>query len=83
MFDSRDWASEASPTLGCSIEISRDWASEASPTLGCAIEISRDWASEAGPTLIDQSDQLEVTYYGIGICYSTGRSDIRDIFHEL
>ena len=36
------WASEASPTLGCSIEISRDWASEASPTLGCSIEISRD-----------------------------------------
>ena len=29
-----DWASEASPTLGCSIEISRDWrASEASETL--------------------------------------------------
>ena len=37
-----NWASEASPTLGCSIEISRDWASEASPTLGCSIEISRD-----------------------------------------
>ena len=36
------WASEASPILGCSIEISRDWASEASPTLGCSIEISRD-----------------------------------------
>ena len=36
------WASIASPTLGCSIEISRDWASEASPTLGCSIEISRD-----------------------------------------
>ena len=37
------WASEASPTLGCSIEILRDnWASEASPTLGCSIEISRD-----------------------------------------
>ena len=36
------WASEASPTLGCSIEISRDWASEASPTPGCSIEISRD-----------------------------------------
>ena len=36
------WASEASPTLGCSIEISRDWAGEASPTLGCSIEISRD-----------------------------------------
>ena len=38
-----------------------DWASEASPTLGCSIEISRE----------------------ICICYSTGRSDIRDIFHEL
>ena len=39
-----NWASEASPTLGCSIEISRvyNWASEASPTLGCSIEISRD-----------------------------------------
>ena len=37
-----NWASEASPTLGCSIEISGDWASEASPTLGCSIEISRD-----------------------------------------
>ena len=37
-----NWASEASPTLGCSIEISRDWASEASPTLGSSIEISRD-----------------------------------------
>ena len=36
------WVSEASPTLGCSIEISRDWASEASPTPGCSIEISRD-----------------------------------------
>ena len=34
------WAGEASPALGCSIEISRDWASEASPTLGCSIEIS-------------------------------------------
>ena len=31
-----NWASEASPTLGCSIEISRDWrASEASETLSC------------------------------------------------
>ena len=38
-----------------------NWASEASPTLGCSIEMSRD----------------------ICICYSTGRSDIRDIFHEL
>ena len=38
-----------------------NWASEASPTLGCSIEISSD----------------------ICICYSTGRSDIRDIFHEL
>ena len=38
-----------------------NWACEASPTLGCSIEISRD----------------------ICICYSTGRSDIRDIFHEL
>ena len=38
-----------------------NWASEASPTLGCSIEISRD----------------------ICICYSTGWSDIRDIFHEL
>ena len=38
-----------------------NWASEVSPTLGCSIEISRD----------------------ICICYSTGRSDIRDIFHEL
>ena len=38
------WASEASPTLGCSIEISRDWAREASPTLGCSSEISRDIA---------------------------------------
>ena len=28
-----NWASGASPTLGCSIEISRDWASEASPSL--------------------------------------------------
>ena len=37
-----NWASKASPTLGCSIEISCDWASEASPTLGCSIEISRD-----------------------------------------
>ena len=37
-----NWASEASLTLGCSIEISRDWASEASPILGCSIEISRD-----------------------------------------
>ena len=37
-----NWASEVSPTLGCSIKISRDWASEASPTLGCSIEISRD-----------------------------------------
>ena len=37
-----NWASEASPTLGCSIEISRDWASVASPTMGCSIEISRD-----------------------------------------
>ena len=51
-----NWASKASPTLGCSIAISRDiyvvwrrvgyarliWASEASPTLGCSIEISRD-----------------------------------------
>ena len=37
-----NWASEASPTLGYSIEISRDWASEASPTLGCSIEILRD-----------------------------------------
>ena len=36
------WVSVASPTLGCSIEISRDWESEASPTLGCSIEISRD-----------------------------------------
>ena len=36
------WAREASPTLGCSIEISRDWESEASPTLGCSIEISGD-----------------------------------------
>ena len=38
-----NWASEASPKLGCSIEISRDiynWASEASPTLECSIEIS-------------------------------------------
>ena len=40
--DRHYWASKASPTLGCSIEISRDWASEASPTLGCSIEISRD-----------------------------------------
>ena len=38
----RYWASETSPTLGCSIEISRDWASEGSPTLGCSIEISGD-----------------------------------------
>ena len=37
------------------------WASEASPTLGCSIKISCD----------------------ICICYSMGRSDIRDIFHEL
>ena len=37
-----NWASEASPTLGCSNEISREWASKASPTLGCSIEISRD-----------------------------------------
>ena len=29
-----NWASEASPTLECSIEISCHWASEASPTLG-------------------------------------------------
>ena len=36
------WANEASPTLGCSIEISRDWASAASPTLGGSIEILRD-----------------------------------------
>ena len=36
------WASEASPSLGCLIEISRDWESEASPILGCSIEISRD-----------------------------------------
>ena len=41
--------------------LSYNWASEASPTLGCSIEILRD----------------------ICICYSTGRSDIRDIFHEL
>ena len=41
-----------------------NWASEASPTLGCSIEILRD-------------------IYCMYICYSTGRSDIRDIFHEL
>ena len=38
-----------------------NWASEVSPTLGCTIKISRD----------------------ICICYSMGRSDIRDIFHEV
>ena len=35
------WASAASTTFGCSIEISLDWTNEASPTLGCSIEISR------------------------------------------
>ena len=34
-----NWASVASPTWGCSIEILGDWASKASPTLGCSIEI--------------------------------------------
>ena len=38
----RNWASEASPTQGCSTKISRDWASEGNPTLGCSIEISGD-----------------------------------------
>ena len=37
-----------------------------------------NWASEASPTLAVQS-----RFHVICICYSTGRSDIRDIFHEL
>ena len=44
-----NWASKASPTQRCSIEISRDicnWASEVSPTLGCSIEISCDIIGE-------------------------------------
>ena len=63
-------ASEASPTLGCSIEISRDWASEASPTLGCSIEILRDWAREVSPTLGCSIEiSRDIIYVGI-ICNS-------------
>ena len=53
-----NWASEVSPTLGCSIEISRDWASKASPTLGCSIEISRDIYMYVG------------MYVGMSVCLS-------------
>ena len=67
----------------CRDELSIDnWASKASPTLVSSIEILRDWASEASPTLGVQL-RFRVIYICICICYSTGRSDIRDIFHEL
>ena len=64
-----NWASEASPTLGCSIEISRDnWASEASPTLGCSIEISRDIIIMLSVCLVCQINCVGGITYGPRAC---------------
>ena len=45
---------------------------------GACISTRNCWVSEASPTLGVQS-----RFRVICICYSTGKSDIRDIFHEL